>query len=192
VTRSLGTPVRWAIYYEPEGYGDPSVARVRADLSRIERRYGRDPAYLRIKGRPVVFAYADGGDGCNMAERWRQANARRRAYVVLKVFHSYRACRARPDSWHQYAPARPSDEQRGYSFSISPGFWLARESQPRLTRDPGRFASDVRRMVASREPWQLVTTFNEWGEGTAVESANEWAARSGYGLYLDTLHRNGR
>ena len=26
-------------------------------------------------------------------------------------------------------------------------------------------------MVASNAPWQLVTTFNEWGEGTAVESA---------------------
>jgi hypothetical protein len=45
-------------------------------------------------------------------------------------------------------------------------------------------------MVASREPWQLVTTFNEWGEGTAVESASEWSSASGYGAYLDVLHNN--
>ena len=46
-------------------------------------------------------------------------------------------------------------------------------------------------MVASNEPWQLVTTFNEWGEGTIVESAQEWATASGYGQYLDALHDNG-
>jgi hypothetical protein len=44
-------------------------------------------------------------------------------------------------------------------------------------------------MVASREPWQLVTTFNEWGEGTAVEPAREWRSHSGFGKYLDALHR---
>jgi len=46
-------------------------------------------------------------------------------------------------------------------------------------------------MNASGAPFQLVTTFNEWGEGTAVESATEWASASGYGAYLDVLHDNG-
>jgi len=32
-----------------------------------------------------------------------------------------------------------------------------------------------------------VTTMNEWGEGTSVESASEWASASGYGTYLDML-----
>jgi len=35
-----------------------------------------------------------------------------------------------------------------------------------------------------------VTTFNEWGEGTSVESAQEWSSASGYGSYLDVLHNN--
>ena len=47
-------------------------------------------------------------------------------------------------------------------------------------------------MVASGARWQLVTSFNEWGEGTAVESAAEWASASGWGSYLDALHDNGR
>ncbi|MFL5759808.1 MAG: metallophosphoesterase family protein, partial [Thermomicrobiales bacterium] len=51
---------------------------------------------------------------------------------------------------------------------------------------------NVRDMVASGAPWQLVTTFNEWGEGTAVESATEWQSGSGYGAYLDALHTNGQ
>jgi hypothetical protein len=46
-------------------------------------------------------------------------------------------------------------------------------------------------MIASGAPWQLIATFNEWGEGTAVESAQEWATSSGYGAYLDALHNNG-
>jgi hypothetical protein len=46
-------------------------------------------------------------------------------------------------------------------------------------------------MVSSNEPWQLVTTFNEWGEGTSVESALEWSSSSGFGQYLDVLHDNG-
>jgi hypothetical protein len=44
-------------------------------------------------------------------------------------------------------------------------------------------------MVASRARFQLVTTFNEWGEGTAVESARQWQSASGFGTYLDTLHQ---
>ena len=43
-------------------------------------------------------------------------------------------------------------------------------------------------MIRSRARWQLVTTFNEWPEGTAVESAREWATPSGKGAYLDALH----
>jgi hypothetical protein len=55
-----------------------------------------------------------------------------------------------------------------------------------------RFASSVRAMMASGAPWQLVTTFNEWGEGTSVEPAEEWSSASGYGAYLDVLHADGR
>ena len=40
----------------------------------------------------------------------------------------------------------------------------------------------------SGAPWQLVTTFNEWGEGTAVESAAGMGDASGFGTYLDILH----
>ena len=43
-------------------------------------------------------------------------------------------------------------------------------------------------MVDSDAAWQLLTTFNEWGEGTAAEGASEWSSDSGYGFYLDALH----
>ena len=91
----------------------------------------------------------------------------------------------------QYGPAAATDSQPGYSFSISPGFFKANEAAPRLARDINRWYDDVRQMIASGAPFQLITTFNEWGEGTSVESATEWQSASGYGAFLDALHVNG-
>ena len=45
-------------------------------------------------------------------------------------------------------------------------------------------------MVASNEPWQLVTTFNEWGKAPR-STGRPTASASGYGQYLDALHANG-
>jgi len=189
-TDSLGSNLRWAIYYELEGQGDPTVSQITDDLTYIRDHYASDPAYLRIDGRFVVFVYADPLDGCSMADRWQPANTVD-AYVVLKVFPGYHNCASQPDGWHQYSPAVAESSQPGYSFTISPGFYKANESSPRLTRDLTRWNQDIQDMIASGAPFQLITTFNEWGEGTAVESAQEWATSSGYGAYLDALHNNG-
>ena len=56
---------------------------------------------------------------------------------------------------------------------------------PRLSRDPARFELDIQRMAASGAFWQLVTTWNEWGEGTSVEPATEFG-----NTYIDILCRN--
>jgi len=189
-TRELGSPFRWALYYENESKGDPSATQIAADLAYIQEKYAQDPAYLRVNGRPVIFVYADSLDACGMADRWKAGNTIN-AYVVLKVFQGYTACAGQPSSWHQYAPAVAADRQAGYSYAISPAFDKADELSPRLARDLTRFRQNVRDMVASATPWQLVTTFNEWGEGTSVESAQEWASPTGYGDFLDALHFNG-
>lgn len=182
------TGFEWALYYEPEGQADPPVSGIASDLAYIRDRYAGQPGYLRVGGRPVLFVYADANDSCGMAQRWKQANTLG-FYVVLKVFPGYRTCANQPDGWHQYAPANAEDNQAGSSFTISPGFWKATESSARLSRDPSRWTRSIDDMVASRAPWQLVTTFNEWGEGTAIEDASQWHTASGYGVYLDALHR---
>ncbi len=187
---AAGTGFKWALYYEQESTGDPSVAQIQSDLSYIKAKYASDPSYLTIAGKPVIFVYADANDGCGMATRWSQANATQGFYTVLKVFPGYTACADQPSSWHQYAPATTEDHQPGVSFSISPGFNKADETAPRLVRSLTTWDQNVKDMVASNEPLQLVTTFNEWGEGTAVESATQWATPSGYGAYLDALHND--
>jgi hypothetical protein len=192
-TRALGSPLKWALYYECEGGGcpvgpDPAPDAIAADLA-AAGAYAAHPSYLRIGGRPVLFVYSAGDSSCDLVDRWRAAAPG--WYVVLKLFPGFRACPSQPDSWHQYAPAAAVQHHAGHSFAISPGFWRADEPAARLERDAARFAQNVRDMVASAEPFQLVTTFNEWGEGTAVEGAAEWASPSGFGAYLDVLRADG-
>ncbi|HET8521803.1 MAG TPA: LamG-like jellyroll fold domain-containing protein, partial [Thermomicrobiales bacterium] len=140
----------------------------------------------------VVFVYGSAGESCDMVDRWTQANAGIGAYLVLKVFSGYTRCANQPDGWHQYVPASATDHQPGKSYVISPGFWKWGEASPRLERDPNRWAQNIQSMIASNEPFQLVTTFNEWGEGSSAESATEWESSSGYGVYLDALHADGQ
>jgi len=182
------TPFRWAVYDEDEGYRDPSVDEIRRDLEYIRDEYASKPSYLRIGGRFVVFAYG-GAESCDVADRWTQANTVG-AYIVLPAFAGFRDCPHQPDSWHFYSASIPEFELHGYAYGICPGFWRIDE-QPRLERDLERWKQDVRDMIASGEPLQLVLTFNEWGEGTSVEAADSWASPSGYGAYLDALHSDG-
>ena len=182
------TPLRWAIYYEREGYENPSVEKIRSDLEYIRDRYATQTAYLKVEGRFVVYVYGGAGDGCDStARRWREANTVG-AYIVLKAFAGFRTCAAQPDAWHQYSAALPQYDLAPDSFMIAPGFDEDGEVTPRLPRDLERWRRDVGAMLASNARWQLVLTFNEWPEGTSVESAREWASPSGYGTYLDVLH----
>jgi hypothetical protein len=181
------TPLRWAIYYEREGYADPSVEQIGADLRYIRDAYAAKPAYLKVDGRFVVYVYGDPADGCDTAARWRAANTVG-AYIVLKAFSGFRTCAAQPDAWHQYSAALPEYDLLPDSFMIAPGFDERSEAEPRLPRDLTRWRGDVTAMLASNARWQLVLSFNEWPEGTSVESAREWATPSGHGAYLDVLH----
>jgi hypothetical protein len=190
LSASAGTGFRWSLYYEDEGFGNPSVEQLRADLTYIRDNYASDPSYARIDGKFVVFVYNADDSDCAVSTRWKQANTVG-AYVVLKVLPGYKTCSNQPQSWHQYAPAVASDSQAGYSYAISPGFWQ-KDRSVRLERNLSRWQQNVRDMVASGASWQLVTTFNEWGEGTSVESATEWENSSGYGAYLEALHRDGQ
>lgn len=188
-TSAMGSKLKWAVYYEMEGYGDPTVDKLAADLTVIRDSLATSPAYLKVNGRFVVFVYGADDTTCEVADRWKQANQRiaNAAYVQLKVFYGYRNCASQPDAWHQYGPSTASDEQAGQSITISPGFWRANESSPRLARDPARWRSNVATMVASTAPWKLVATYNEWTEGTAIESAADWGSASGHGTYVDAL-----
>jgi hypothetical protein len=189
-TVAAGSDLKWAVYYEKEGFGNPTVAQIQSDLAYLNQHYTSHQSYAHINGKPVIFVYNADDNSCEVADRWVQATSGA-WYLSLKVVAGFTACVHQPTTWHQYGPDSPQQRHNGYSFVIAPGFWRADEASPRLARDTARWSLNVRNMVASREPWQLVTTFSEWGEGTAVEGAREWTSASGYGTYLDALHTNG-
>jgi hypothetical protein len=177
-TERAGSPypeMRWSIYYENEGQGNPTVDQIVSDLQYLAANYFSHPSFLRIGGKPVVFVWAEGGDGADMASRWAQARTAfgGNVHIVLKVYSGYADDPNQPDSWHQYGPATAYSSHPPHSATVSPGFWLKGEA-PRLGRDLARFEADVQRVVNTGAFWQLVTTWNEWGEGTAVEPASEF------------------
>jgi hypothetical protein len=198
LTAAHGTSLAIAPYYEAEGNlvggvagsPDPTQAQITADLNYLAAHYVNDPSYLWLGGKPAIFVYGDGGDSCATASRWAAADAAATThfYLILKVFAGYQLCTAQPDNWHQYGPAAEADSQGAHSYTISPGFFKFGEAAPRLARDPARWAQAIQAMNCASAALKLVTTFNEWGEGSSVESATQWSSASGQGTYLDALH----
>jgi hypothetical protein len=176
-----------AAYYEPESWPTPpSQAFLRQDFDSLYQLSGH-PAWLRVEGKPVLFVYNVGREASCQAVKRLLAASQSRFYLNLKVFEGYRDCPAQPDSWHQYVPARGFDRQGSDAATVSPGFFKFNETVPRLPRDLERFKAHLRRQVTSRARWQLITSFNEWGEGTAVEPSVQWPSPSGYGTYLEAM-----
>jgi hypothetical protein len=166
--------MRWAVYYEKEGYGDPSVAEIDNDLNYIKTNYASQPGYLWVNGKPVVFVYNsfDGEPGYpdNDVTRWEQARADTGFYVNMKI-QPVSEGGVNPsvmDGWHEYGPDSRSGTYGGLYDYISPGFWKEQENS-RLARDPPSFTSAVQSMAAANVPWKFTETWNEWIEGTSVE-----------------------
>jgi len=183
VTESTGSPIRWAAYYELEGYSDPPATEIAAYLQYFASGAFESPAYLRVDDRPVLFVYGSGGGNCAMVERWvegRQLSGID-TYISLKVFEGYSECNSQPDSWHEYDPSKPVYWYGPHSASLSPGFWAYGNGET-LPRDPHIFDALVEWMATSGVDWQLITTWNEWIEGTTIEPAQEYGQ-----TYIDIL-----
>ncbi len=197
--------LRWAIYYEKEGFGNPPLSEIVGDLNYIKSNYATQKGYLKINGKPVVFVYNAAHSGSNPSEdlsRWSQARALTGFYVVMKADPlNAGADPLAMDGWHEYAPAIRTNTKGNWWYFVSPGFWL-NNSAERLPRDPASFEAGVKAMVSSNVTWKLTETWNEWGEGSGVEPADQvnqttsgtaTLKTNGYqfkNLYVDILNRN--
>ncbi len=168
--------LRWAVYYEKEGFADVPLSEIVSDLNYIKNNYANQPGYFKVGGKPVVFVYNAAHTGYSPLgdlDRWSQARAQTGFYVNMKVDPLNAGGSASAvDSWHDYAPANRSGSKGTYYSFISPGFWLNGTAM-RLARDPAAFETALKSMVASNATWKLTETWNEWGEGSSVEPAVE-------------------
>ena len=101
-------------------------------------------------------------------------------YVDLKVFPGNTTCAGVSGigGWHQYGPSSAehnfAQTPTDCAFTISPGFWKSAVPYGTgtfLARDLTRWQANIAHMNASGAKWQLITSYNEWGEGTAIESS---------------------
>ena len=192
VTDFLGSPVKWAFQPKLELLGDPSSARVASTLAALDIAHGRDPAYLRVRGRPVIFIPVEAEDSCDAVARWVKGNVNSRFYLVFAAVPNFGTCASKPSDWYRVDPSARAMATASSSIVVEPGEFDASTARAKLNRDLSDFAGAVRFMGATRKRFQLVRSYDGWADGTALEPASEWASPSGYGQYLDVLHTGGQ
>jgi hypothetical protein len=170
--------VQWCIYYELDAYGDPSVQRIYNDIKYVIDTYGPTRNYARIDGKWLVLVYGAGGD--ETADRWQQAKDLL-AGNGYNVYLNGDTSNGRPpwDAVHNYNPV----VYQGYTDTlpntddsawISPGFW-GYGNNPALERSLSEFASAWDNIIENKAGYRfvLIETWNEWHEGTQIESGQE-------------------
>jgi hypothetical protein len=158
-----------------------------AQVRALTRLRTKSKGYLRIHSRPALFvAPADRSSrNCAQARRWRAAA--RGMWLAQAAFPRYASCRSAADAWFRDAPATRTARAAG-SFLIRPGYWKNSARTPKVSRSIVAWQRSIQRMVASRQPLQMIDSLNDWAHGTAIEASSKWASASGFGLYLDALH----
>jgi hypothetical protein len=189
-SRSSRAAPKWAVQLTTEAPGDPTPAEIAAQLVRLDRTFAHDPAYLRVKGRPVVFVRAAAEDTCAAVSRWAKGNAVG-AHLVMDTVQGWPSCGSKPSDWYPDEPPKRAARAGRSSYVISPGHFAAADGVPASNRDLPGWASRVRAMRRSKARFQLVQSFNGWVDGTEIENAAEWISPTGFGWYLDVLEQRG-
>ncbi len=181
------------VYYEIAD----TPAQVIADVSALVARYAASPAFLAIEGRPVVFFYVRVAEKFTIAE-WQgifsALNAAGRgvfgigdrldpAYLAaFDGLHAYNPAGLTLDETaRQYTAASLAARLAGRLFAatVIPGYQegYPGASGPVVPRDGGatyRAYWDLAR--ASVPQWVLITSWNEWHEGSEIEPSEEYGA----------------
>jgi acid phosphatase type 7 len=184
---AAGQGLTVSAYYESEGAADPTVDDIKADLGRLTTLAVHE-AWLMVDAKPVLFVHNANDTTCELVRKWRQA-AGADWYLNLEVFDGHARCPDQPDSWHEYSAADALSTHAPYSVSASPGFWKFDELKARLDRNVARWRADLSTMADAEVQWKLLTSFNEWGEGTAIEPATQWQTPNGMGEYLSAARQ---
>ena len=199
------TGLRLAPYYEAGELWPRGAPGVAADLLALLDRHGDDPAWLRVDGAPVLFVYGAHRLRRPAWEfvRRRLAGARHRVVLIAEI--PSLAWLTRHPGWlegwaglHVYSPAAilaSGDDlagayavrarlarEAGLAFvpAVAPGF------DDRTVRMPGTlvpraagatYDATWAAALATEPDWILVSTWNEWHEGSEIEPSTEHGTR---------------
>jgi len=178
-------------------------------IADIVDRYGADPAYLRVDGRPVIFVYAA---TLIQLDDWTALIARLRASgrnpLLVGDFFESRLIEAfdgqyrystvglvAPDLLdvyqHQSLRARtfgllqPADRRRIWVAPVTPGsddtLLSERDTHQVIDRAGGRlYDLQWSTAIETGADWVIVTSWNEWWENTEIEPSRRYGT-----AYLD-------
>ncbi|HEX9779882.1 MAG TPA: hypothetical protein VGB20_01560 [bacterium] len=167
------------------------------DLRYIADRYASSPSYLKLNGEPVVFLYSRVfTQGLTTLDARLAAEALRKQGLPVALFgESLKPEAARLfDGIFTYNPVHlpPAELRRIYqeaaavadeagalfAATVVPGFDTRGLAEPfgvTIERVGGRSYRDMWELALEMQPdWVLVTSFNEWHEGTEIEPSLQY------------------
>jgi len=185
------------------GQGEARVRRAVSDLLYVLRSYGDHPAFLKLDGKPVVFVYgrvmgqvglgewptiitrvrqAYGKDFILVADGYREGFAR-----LFDGIHTYNICgwvRGKsPEELAALSRKRFRDavalaRRRGKisCITVIPGYDDTKIRKPGINaeRHGGRTYRVLWEQAIAADPdWVLITSWNEWHEGSEIEPSWE-------------------
>lgn len=192
------------IYYETcKPRGAPSIDGTSEELIDLLKRYGKDPAWLKVNGKPVVFVYGRAVNELKL-DGWRQ--------IIDQVNHTYRGGalfigdQLSPqaaelfDGIHTYNPTgktagKSANDIRTWAHdaypqwvhmagskiacvTVIPGYDDTKTGRKRPRPITDRHGGETYRVlwqeaIAAHPDWVLLTTWNEWHEGSEIEPSME-------------------
>lgn len=177
------TNFRVTVAYQPEVADDPDVSQLDAAFQSLSASMSSSD-WLHIDAKPVVFVPTGSSDGCATNDRWASIAGRTNVYLVEQWFVGAEACVSQPDDYYASDPSAHATVHLPYSYAISPEYWLANDPTPQRSRDLTQWKSDAVAMQASAARWHIITSFNDYEEGTAIEETNEYG-----NAWMDALER---
>ncbi|RLE20009.1 MAG: hypothetical protein DRJ61_08360 [Acidobacteria bacterium] len=152
--------------------------------------------YLSLDNRPVFFVYNIGYKDCDTVDFWRdaldqvEAETGVRPFVVLSAWNGAAGCSPPNDpnfAFHHYGTGGVyrdfwADDQV-QTATIRPGFWRCRLAQPGQVRDANAWTNAIDSLNNTDVRWfQLIVSYNEWIEMTAIEPSTDWRTNTRGGI----------
>ncbi len=191
------------VYYERVP-GPVGVESAKADLLYILNTYGAHPAFMKVGGKPVVFIYGRAmgqmglpawattlylvnqeyqPGGCFIADRLSRSVAR-----FFDGLHTYNIAGALRGVSPEAAQAKmgpafaagveaADSRQRISCVTIIPGYDDTKIRKPglKVERHDGELYRVLWEQALAADPhWVLITSFNEWHEGSEIEPSAEY------------------
>ncbi|RLC43460.1 MAG: hypothetical protein DRH49_01140 [Candidatus Coatesbacteria bacterium] len=180
-----------SIYYEP----DRNIKEIKADLKYIFENYCKSEQFVKIDGLPLIFFYNRCIVSMNLTQ-WERlfSDLRREGIRFFSIVDDLSGSLLNAfDGVHRYNPVKLGMDRIGWIYhrarlftsvngkvfcaTVLPGYddRNIRKKGFYISRDYGRFYRAFWEMALGSDPdIILITSFNEWHEGTEIEPSVEY------------------